>query len=131
VDVVITFIKNPKGQFFLHKRSINKIAAPGFLGVGAGGKVKLGEQVDIGATRELFEETGIDKKPKKLFTLTWGLWPILYNVHFYEIVHNKDISACSEWEWCKWVSKKEILELLDANAFYFDTAAGLRKYFGE
>ncbi|MCS7092480.1 MAG: NUDIX hydrolase [Patescibacteria group bacterium] len=129
MDVVIIFIKNSKGEFFLHKRSVRKFAAPGFLGVGAGGKVKIGEKVDEGAKRELFEETGIAKTPKKLFTLTWGLWPILYNVHFYELTYNGKIPNSQEWEWSKWVKKSELLELLDKHAFYFDTTEGLKKYF--
>lgn len=51
---------NPRGQLFVHRRTMNKDVYPGFYDVVVGGVVREGEGYDEGAARELEEELGIE-----------------------------------------------------------------------
>jgi len=53
------FVVNPKGEFYLQKRSRNKRVAPGLWDTSVGGHVPSGESYEEGALRELEEELGI------------------------------------------------------------------------
>lgn len=64
----IVLLKNSKGEFFVHKRTMTKDTAPGMYDVVVGGAVNFGESYEDAAKRELLEEVGIkDAKLDFLF----------------------------------------------------------------
>jgi 8-oxo-dGTP pyrophosphatase MutT (NUDIX family) len=59
---------NPKKEFIIQKRSMQKDYCPGYLDLTAGGVVGMNEDEDENAARELNEELGIQEpNPKFLF----------------------------------------------------------------
>jgi len=54
------FVRNPKGDVFLQKRSMSKDIQPGKWDTSVGGHVDPGENYEQAAQRELLEELGIE-----------------------------------------------------------------------
>ncbi|MFA5210892.1 MAG: NUDIX hydrolase [Patescibacteria group bacterium] len=106
VDVII---KNEEGKILLTKRNVEPFKNTWIL---PGGRMKLGELPLITAQREIFEETGLQIEPKKLY----GVYadpnrdPRCYTVSIIyvaeisggEMIKTLEVSAY------KWIDKNEI-----------------------
>lgn len=69
MKAAIIFIQDKEDYFLVHQRSKKKFLETEKYGIGAGGKVQVGETFLQAAKRELFKETGIDAQPAFLFSL--------------------------------------------------------------
>jgi isopentenyldiphosphate isomerase len=60
---VYVFVRNMRGELFVHRRTLTKDVYPGYCDVTIGGVVAAGEEYDAAAERELAEELGLMGAP--------------------------------------------------------------------
>lgn len=60
---VYVFVRNSRGELFVHRRTLTKDIYPGYCDVSVGGVVAAGEDYDAAAARELAEELGVRDAP--------------------------------------------------------------------
>jgi isopentenyldiphosphate isomerase len=126
--VVHVCIINDRGQFLIQKRQPWKIGWPNMWDFSAAGSSVVGDTSIDAATRETKEELGIQldiNEAEILFTISfdWGfddIWLVRQNVDINELkLQDEEVADA------KWVSKKEIKELVQQGEFinynYFDT----------
>lgn len=128
--VVVILVKDEKGNFFVHQRNNNKETFPNFFGLGAGGHIEKDESKEIAAKRELFEETGLVSDAKYLFEIKYEDEKTnnLIDVFETEIKQIVIKDMYNEWQWCGWVNKEKVDELLNENKLCPDTAEIYKKY---
>ena len=131
MEVAVIIIRNGNGDFLVHKRSQLKKIYPGLFGLGAGGKLEIGESPLAAATRELKEETRIDQVPTFLFSFHFKDNFLNLRLHVFETCSN-EIGEWDgqEWEWCGWMSAAKVDELAKADQLCPDTKVMLETYGG-
>lgn len=119
IIVVLTMIRNSKGEFLIQKRSKQK---NGLYGA-TGGHCKTGETGLQGAITEVKEEIGLDVKPeemKLLHELREDDKQVFFELYFLQ----KDIDLNTlklqeeEVESVEWMSIDRINELINENFFF-------------
>ena len=119
IIVVLTMIRNSKGEFLIQKRSKEK---NGLYGA-TGGHCKTGETGLQGAITEVKEEIGLDVKPeemKLLHELREDDKQVFFELYFLQ----KDIDLKTlklqeeEVESVEWMSIDRIKELVNENMFF-------------
>jgi len=125
----IIFIKNQDGKFLIQKTSEKK----GSKYSSTGGHVIHGEDGMITILRELKEELGLDVKENEVKTITLAKHPkrpCLINLYLLEknIDFNTLKLQVEEVESVEWMSKEEILLLIDEGKFLESHGYLFRKY---
>lgn len=128
--VVIIIIRDKEGNFFVHQRNKDKKTFPNLFGIGAGGKIEDGETKKEAAERELFEETGLRTNLKYLFKINYKSESYMSEMNVFEtITEIKELDTDNgEWQWCGWMNKEKVDELLNENKLCPDTAKFYKKY---
>ena len=131
VNVVVIFIRNSKGEFFVHQRLSTKRIFPNLFGLGAGGHIDSGEEPLAAAKRELSEETKLTSPVQYLFTKEFKVPDTNEIAHLYSTESDNDIETDkSEWQWSGWMKKEEVDQLLSENKLCPDTAGLYTQYIG-
>lgn len=127
---VIIIIRNINGDYFVHRRNSNKKNFPNLFGLGAGGHIEENETKEEAAKRELFEETGLETELKYLFHKTYIGNEFTNEMDIFETKTDleKLETENGEWQWCGWMKKKEVDELLKEDKLCPDTAEVYKIY---
>jgi len=127
---VIIIIRDRKGNYFVHQRNKNKKTFPNLFGLGAGGHIEENETKEEAAKRELFEETGLKTELKYLFHKTYIGIEFNNEIDVFETKTDleKLETENGEWQWCGWMKKKEVDNLLKENKLCPDTAEVYKSY---
>ena len=130
IKVVIIVIKNTNGNFFVHQRNKDKKTFPNLFGLGAGGHIEENETKEEAAKRELFEETGLKTELKYLFQFKYKNEEFVNEMKIFETETDLEKLETNngEWQWCGWMAKEKVDELLNENKLCPDTAEVYRKY---
>ena len=107
--VVDVIVYHEDGTFLLMQRDWNKPNKPGLWEAGASGSVVKGEEFLDAAKRELFEETGIKANNLEL----------IYTMYTCRCNIKKDSIILQDGETIdyKWVTKNELINLIDSDNF--------------
>lgn len=126
----IIIIRNKNDDFFVHQRNSNKKTFPNLFGLGAGGHIEENETKEEAAKRELFEETGLKTELKYLFQITYKSEEFVNDMEIFETENDSEKLETNnnEWQWCGWMSKEKVDELLNENKLCPDTAEVYKKY---
>ena len=131
-EVAAIFIRNTKGEFFVHQRLATKETFPNKYGLGAGGFVDEGETPNMAAQRELLEETGLETPVRHVCTLEFDEPDFQQISHLFVTESEGPIQNDEkEWQWSGWMSKAEVDGLLRENKLCTDTAAMYERYISE
>ena len=130
LKAVIIIIRNRKNNYFVHQRNSNKKTSPNLFGLGAGGHIEENESKEEAARRELFEETGLKTELKYLFHKTYIGIEFTNEIDVFETKTDleKLETENGEWQWCGWMEKKEVDELLEKDKLCPDTAEVYETY---
>ncbi len=130
LKAVIIIIRDKKGNYFVHQRNSSKKTFPNLFGLGAGGHIEENETKEETAKRELFEETGLKTDLKYLFHKTYIGIEFTNEIDVFETKTDleKLNTKNGEWQWCGWMEKKEVDELLKENKLCPDTAEVYKIY---
>ena len=128
----IVFIKNTKGEYLIQKTSKEK----DFKYATTGGHVTTGETALSCIIRELEEEIGLKVNEEELRFICLDSFPkklCLFSVYYLEKDINIDELTLQkeEVEFIKWMSKDEILNLIETNEFKESHAHLFQKYIME
>jgi len=126
LEVSVSIIKNKLGEYYIHKRSSEKRLYPNLYGIGAGGKVDIGESPLQAAKRELYEELGVKCSLEFLFDMNYE---DEINIHLF-IGETEEIGKVCEREftWHGWVTDKIIDELISEDKLCPDSAMFWKRY---
>ena len=131
-EVAIIFIRNTKGDFFVHQRLASKETFPNKCGVGAGGFVDVGETPTIAARRELLEETGLETPVQHVCSLEFDDPDFQQISHLFVTESEGPIRKDEkEWQWSGRMSKAKVDDLHRENKLCTDTAALYERYVSE
>ena len=111
IGVVVIFIENSKGEFWMQKTSVEK----GSEYSATGGHIDKGETPLISIGREIKEELGIDVDSNELEYLGYLLYdrPIRFMYYLKKDIDIKDIVVQEEEvEFVKYMSVSEIKEII-------------------
>lgn len=127
----IIYIRNTKGDYLIQKTSIEK----GLEYSSTGGHVTSLEDGFMTIKRELKEELGIDSDDiEYIDTFKYPTKPLIINVYFLDN-YNLDTTEIKlqeeEVEEVKYISKNEILKLIDDGKFTETHGYIFKKYFNE
>jgi isopentenyldiphosphate isomerase len=117
--VVGILLINSKNEIYVHKRSLDKDAFAGFYDTAFGGTVNQGEDYDTAASRELFEESGILKKPiffKKIKLFV----PSNVHVKYYYVKTDNEVKLNDEATEGKFMTLKDLKLLMRKKPFCAD-----------
>jgi 8-oxo-dGTP pyrophosphatase MutT (NUDIX family) len=128
-EVAIIFIRNTRGDFFVHQRLVTKETFPNKYGIGAGGYPDSSESPSMAAQRELREETGLQTPIEYVCTLEFDDPDFQQISHLFVTEGDGPIrNDATEWQWSGWMSKTEVDDLLSENKLCTDTAALYQRY---
>jgi 8-oxo-dGTP pyrophosphatase MutT (NUDIX family) len=130
LKAVIILIRNNKGQYFVHQRNSSKKTFPNLFGLGAGGHIEENESKEEAAKRELFEETGLKNELKHLFHKIYIGIEFTNEIDVFETQTEleKLETDNGEWQWCGWMTKKEIDGLVNQKKLCPDTELVYKSY---
>ena len=118
--VVDVIVYHEDGTFLLMQRDWNKPNKPGLWEAGARGSVVKGEEFLDAAKRELFEETGIKANNLELiYTIKKVEKNTFYKMYTCRCNIKKDSIILQDGETIdyKWVTKNELINLIDSDNF--------------
>jgi 8-oxo-dGTP pyrophosphatase MutT (NUDIX family) len=127
----VIVLRDGDGSYFLHQRRPDKSVFPLRWGVGAGGKINVGEEPDDAAQRELWEEAGCAPHLQHCFEMRYTDEDVDSTIHVYEATVNREDVGFddSEWNDSRWCSEDELIDLAKRqDTLCPDTAAFVRKY---
>jgi isopentenyldiphosphate isomerase len=119
-SVVHVCVFNSKNQMLIQKRVHNKSLWPGVWDLTAGGSALCGEFTQQAASRELFEEMGIEhdfSSDRPYVTMHFFNGFDDYYVLKKDIDTNTLVYQPTEVEQSKWASCEEICQMIDNNQF--------------
>lgn len=128
--VVVIIVLHEDGTYLLMHRDFNKAVFQGMWEAGASGCLQKGEDFESGAKRELFEETGIAGDNLKLIdTYIKHEYQTIYKIYLHRCsIDKKDITLQQgETIEFKWVSKEELMEIIDSDNFISPSAERIKK----
>jgi 8-oxo-dGTP pyrophosphatase MutT (NUDIX family) len=130
--IVIIFIRNDEGKYFVHQRLSTKEHSPNLYGIGAGGRVNEGEEHAVAAARELKEETGLTTPVEYLFTEEFD-GPDIYSTDYVYLTMTEDMISTdeSEWQWSGWMTEEEVKGLAADRKLCPDTHVVFERYLAE
>lgn len=108
-----------QGRFLVEVRTLSKDYAPGLLDACVGGVVTAGEDPDVAARRELFEEVGVDASSEKVRLERLGAFKIpsgdlfLYGYLYYAVADAITRRQASEVSGIMYLKEDELLALRD------------------
>ena len=127
--VATIIIRRPSGEFFVHQRSADRKLYPNLYGLGAGGKVGDHETPQMGAARELFEETRLGGSPEELFSFNFADDCVSHQLTVFELVTSDAITPDPrEWQWSGWMDRSALEVLEHERRLCPDTAVFFRRY---
>jgi 8-oxo-dGTP pyrophosphatase MutT (NUDIX family) len=85
---VYILVFNGRGEIFIHLRTPTKDVFPSHWDLCAGGVVAAGENFDLGAIREGFEELGVKVKPEYLFPFRYEDAHTVVFAKVYRCIHD-------------------------------------------
>ena len=85
---VYILVFNHQGEIFIHLRTPTKDVFPSHWDVCAGGVVAAGENFDLGASREVFEELGVKVEPEYLFPFRYEDIHTVVFAKVYRCIHD-------------------------------------------
>ena len=119
-SVVHVCIFNSNGEMLIQQRQPFKQGWPNLWDITCGGSAVAGDTSQQAASRELFEELGIDydfESMRPQFTINFERGFDDYYLINYDIDLNQLTLQAEEVQAVKWASKEEILELIKQNQF--------------
>jgi isopentenyldiphosphate isomerase len=115
--VVHVLVFNRRGDLLLQKRSVKKDVAPGRWDTSVGGHVDPGETLEEAASREVFEELGIEAASEFLYSYVHTNPYETEMVHTFRCVHEGGFSFnTDEIDEVRFWSIPEIMEQMDGEA---------------
>ena len=129
--VCCVLVQHADGEYLLMRRDLNKKNWPGYYEASAGGAVQKGETLLEGARRELREETGITAGEMKPYFAARDA-DCLYGGYICRTECPKDSIVLQEKETIgyRWVSREELIAMMEAEPFEVIVQAATRNYFG-
>lgn len=119
---VFIIVRNSRGEILIHQRSDEKDLWPGWWDVAIGGVVAAGESYDAAATRELFEEVGIDAVPSPIGGGSYEDDDVALIGRCYEVVHDGPVEPRDgEVVAFKWVDPNSLADLVKVERFLPDS----------
>jgi aminoglycoside phosphotransferase (APT) family kinase protein len=108
-------VRNPRGDIYVHRRTMTKDVYPGRYDVMAGGVIAYGEDPHAAAVRELAEELGITGV--ELTALPEGDYrdgDTAYHAYLYSCVWDGPVrQQPEEVDWGDWLTPSEVLARMD------------------
>jgi 8-oxo-dGTP pyrophosphatase MutT (NUDIX family) len=102
-------LRDALGRFFAHQRRHEKRSYPGLFGLGAGGRLRPGETPRAGATRELFEETGLRCAISECFEFAYQDAATSHQLFVFSASGELLPEHCAaEWQWSGWLASAEV-----------------------
>jgi 8-oxo-dGTP pyrophosphatase MutT (NUDIX family) len=125
---VFVVVASSAGQVLVQRRSDAKDLWPGWWDIGAGGVVAAGEDYDVAARRELFEELGIDAVPVALgggrHAATYADTDVQLVARCYRVVHDGPVAFVDgEVAEARWVDRAAFEALAAHEPFVPDSVA--------
>ena len=110
---------NSRDEVYVHKRPPNKKVFPGLYNLFFGGGLLSGESYEDGASRELYEETGIKLKPEFMFKFRRPNSDIAPGfVCVYQVVYDGELKLDeNEAEEGFFIKKSELEEFMKSHEF--------------
>jgi isopentenyldiphosphate isomerase len=122
-------VLNPRGELYVHRRTMGKDTYPGFYDVAAGGVCAVGESFDEAAARELEEELGVTAGPTFRFYHRYEGEDGRALGAAYEVVWDGPIRhQLSEVDWGAFESLERIEERMARDPFCPDGAQVYRRW---
>ena len=128
-DIAAIILRDRSGRYYVHQRASTKQLYPDLFGLGAGGRIEVGEKPEIAAMRELKEETAIVAEPRALFALDFEDSSVSHRIHVFETISDCDpLITHQEWQWSGWLSQADVDRLSDQRRLCPDTLLFYKKY---
>ena len=118
--VVVIIVVHEDGTYLLMQRDYNKTVFPGKWETGASGCLQKGESFEEGAKRELLEETGIlGENLIFMESFVKEEYQTIYKIYLHTCSSDKNSITLQQGETIdfKWVSKVELLGIVDTDEF--------------
>lgn len=127
---VYLLVRNGRGDFFVHRRTMTKDVYPGYWDVTVGGVVAAGESYDRSARRELAEEVGIvDAVPAPLFEVRYADAATQLIGRAYLVHHDGPVTLqAEEVAWGAFVARTEVDRIVRGERCCPDGVQVLRRY---
>jgi isopentenyldiphosphate isomerase len=119
---VFIAVRSSAGLLLVHRRSAAKDLWPSRWDVAVGGVVAAGEDYDLAARRELFEEVGVDAVPNPIGAGRYADDEVDLLARCYVVVHDGPVTFVDgEVAEARWVDRDGLGALLATEAFVPDS----------
>ncbi|MDH6136166.1 8-oxo-dGTP pyrophosphatase MutT (NUDIX family) [Kitasatospora sp. MAA4] len=127
---VMILVRNAEGRIFVHRRSSDKLFAPGAYDIFVGGVVGAGETYAEAAVREAEEELGVSGiRPEPLFKFLFEQENYSWFCDVYRAEWTGAVSPqAEEIDWHDWLTDEEVAERLRSWDFVPDSREAYRRY---
>ena len=129
--VCCVLVQHTDGDYLLMRRDLNKKSWPGYYEASVGGSVLKGETLPQGARRELLEESGIAADRLTPYFAARDK-DCLYGgfVCLTDCAKDSIVLQPTETIAYRWVSREELIAMMEADPLEVIVQAATRKYFG-